>query len=103
MSMPSREPLVAVAGLQRLAAREPALERMPVRDLGLARVPAQEDQAVAGERVEVHEPLLDVLEQAAAPVHGLDAELELGAELVAPRDEALEIGDVRVLRRRTRD
>src|SRR5690349_5559168 len=54
--------------LDLLPAREAVLERVPVRDLGLAHLPAQEHQPVAHERVEVDEAAIDVLHQDALRV-----------------------------------
>src|SRR6266545_124094 len=73
--------------LDGLAAGVPLAERVPVRDGALAILPAEERRLVVHHRVEVDEPRLDVLHQAAERVHALDR----GRDLVRRPPELLDL------------
>src|SRR6185436_3106091 len=55
--------------LQRLPLLEAPVERMPVRDFALAELPAQEHEPVSRQRVEVDQPLVEILHHAAVAVN----------------------------------
>src|SRR5262245_20590228 len=65
------QPLLEV--VQRPSPCEPVLERMPVGDLVLAELPAEQDLLVTAERREVDEPLVRVLDLGAEPVDSVHA------------------------------
>src|SRR2546422_8620226 len=58
--------LVQLAVADGLPVGESGVERVPVRDLGFPQLPAQEHQPVAVQRVEIEQPLVQVLDQAPA-------------------------------------
>src|SRR5215831_4663006 len=60
------QPSVVGLCLERLPLRVTAVERVPVRHLVLAELPAQEHQPIAGQRVEIHQALVEILDHAAA-------------------------------------
>src|SRR5690242_16119720 len=95
----SRVALIAslrLAALDGLAAGEATLEAVPVGDLGLGELPAQEDQPVAVQRVEVGEPAVQVLEHAAAGVHGADAAPDALLQRLAAALQRLELDRIGV-------
>src|SRR6266568_1342943 len=94
--------LLELAAIEGLAAGEATLERVPVCDLGFAELPAQEDEPVPGERVEVQQPAIQVLEDAAPAADRLDPLRELLAQGVAATLEPLESDRVGVALRGAR-
>src|SRR5262249_38181191 len=97
-----RGPATSVMSLQPgfldlLATGEAVLERMPVRHLGLAHLPAQEHQPVAHQRVEVDQAAVEILHQHALRVQLLDALADRFAEpppLLLERAELERVGVV---------
>src|SRR5262245_27870951 len=88
--------------LDLLAAGEPVLERVPVRHLGLRDQPAQEHQSVPHQRVEVHEPTVEVLEHDALGVQLLHAPADRLAEAAALLLQRAQLARVRVVGRGAR-
>src|SRR3989442_6144316 len=81
---------------QRPAPGKPAVQRMPVRDFRLAELPAQEDQTVSGERIEVDEATLQVLDHAPAPMDAVDAVTDALDQRLAARAQRLQLTRVGV-------
>src|SRR5262245_20414142 len=59
------QPSVVGLCLERLPLPVTTVERVPVRHLVLAELPAQEHQAITGQRVEIHEAFVEILDHAA--------------------------------------
>ncbi len=70
--------------LDRLPGREPPVQGVPVRDRGLAELPAQEDGLVLPHRVEVDQAGLDVLEDAPEGADALHRRGHLLGEAAQP-------------------
>src|SRR5262249_40458236 len=83
--------LLQLAGVERQAPREAALQRMPVVDFGLVALPAQEHETIAAQRVEVEQADVEILDQAAAAMDRLDAARNLIRERRAARLQDVEL------------
>src|SRR5690242_677897 len=92
----------AVLGLlDRFPGGEPARQRVPVRHAALPALPAQEDDAIALERVEIDEALVEILDHASLGMDGGHRLRDLLAQVLGPSLARLEGGQVGVRRRRT--
>src|SRR5215813_14976849 len=87
---------------KRLAGGVAPVQGMPMGDHVLSRLPAQEDETVADEAVEVHQPLVEILHDHAARVDRLDLFFDLARQVTGPGLRALTSLDVRIVRHGTR-
>src|SRR5262252_5912679 len=80
-----------------------AVERVPVRHLVLAELPAQEHQTIAGQRVEIHQALVEILDHAAVAMDPGDVLGDRIGQLVALIVELSELLRVGITARGTGD
>src|SRR6188768_1455734 len=78
-------------GAQEAPAAEPFLDRVPVADLILAALPAQEGELAVDDRKEVDEARARVLDDPAGRVDGLDLLPHVGLEALLPLEQAGEV------------
>src|SRR5205814_2342820 len=89
--------LFELALVERLARGVSAVQRVPVLDGRLAQLPAEKDEAIAGQRVEVDQAAIEILHQAAGAVDRVDLPRERLGQAVAPLAQLLPFADVGIV------